>query len=159
MSTRLSTSRAGCCAAARMRRMSLRKPCFARAASFVVFRAEMRAPGCCRIVRNTCYSWLEKNRPRESMVEFDEELHRQPVATPESIAMAVEGRERLTRALETLPPRYRELLVLRELEGCSYKEIAAITSIPLGTVMSSLSRARRQLHCALVNPGCREAIA
>jgi len=65
------------------------------------------------------------------MVEFDEELHQQPLATPESIAIAVEGRELLTRALETLPPRYRELLVLRELEGCSYKEIAAITSIPL----------------------------
>jgi RNA polymerase sigma-70 factor (ECF subfamily) len=92
------------------------------------------------------------------MVEFNEELHQQPVATPESIAIAVEGRERLTRALETLPPRYRELLVLRELEGCSYKEIAAIASIPLGTVMSSLSRARRQLHCALINPGCEEVM-
>ena len=111
-----------------------------------------------QIVRNTCYSWLEKNRPRELMVEFNEELHQQPVATPESIAIAVEGRERLTRALETLPPRYRELLVLRELEGCSYKEIAAIASIPLGTVMSSLSRARRQLHCALINPGCEEVM-
>ena len=85
------------------------------------------------------------------MVEFNEEVHQQPVATPESIAIAVEGRERLIRALETLPPRYRELLVLRELEGCSYKEIAAITAIPIGTVMSSLSRARRQLHSALVN--------
>jgi RNA polymerase sigma-70 factor, ECF subfamily len=111
-----------------------------------------------QIVRNTCYSWLEKNRPRELMVEFNEEVHQQPVATPESIAIAVEGRERLIRALETLPPRYRELLVLRELEGCSYKEIAAIASIPLGTVMSSLSRARRQLHCALVNPGCKEVM-
>ena len=104
-----------------------------------------------QIVRNTGYSWLEKNRPRDLMVEFDEELHLQPVATPESIAIAVEGRERLTRALETLPPRYRELLVLRELEGCSYKEISAITAIPIGTVMSSLSRARRQLYSALVN--------
>jgi len=111
-----------------------------------------------QIVRNTCYSWLEKNRPRAIMVEFNEELHQQPVATPESIAIAVEGRERLTRALETLPPRYRELLVLRELEGCSYKEIAAIASIPLGTVMSSLSRARRQLHSALINPGCEEVM-
>jgi RNA polymerase sigma-70 factor (ECF subfamily) len=90
------------------------------------------------------------------MVEFDEELHPQPVATPESIAIADEGRERLTRALETLPPRHREVLVLRELEGCSYKEIAAITSIPIGTVMSSLSRARRQLHSALVNPVIKE---
>ena len=111
-----------------------------------------------QIVRNTCYSWLEKNRPRELMVEFNEELHQQPVATPESIAIAVEGRKRLTRALETLPPRYRELLVLRELEGCSYKEISAIASIPLGTVMSSLSRARRQLHSALINPGCEEVM-
>jgi RNA polymerase sigma-70 factor (ECF subfamily) len=109
-----------------------------------------------QIVRNACYSWLEKNRPRDLMVEFDEELHSQPVATPESIAVADEGRERLIRALETLPPRQREVLVLRELEGCSYKEIAAITSIPIGTVMSSLSRARRQLHSVLINPGCKE---
>ena len=115
-------------------------------------------PWLLQIVRNTCYSWLEKNRPRELMVEFDEELHPQPVATPESIAIADEGRERLTRALETLPPRHREVLVLREFEGCSYKEIAAITSIPIGTVMSSLSRARRQLHSVLVNPGCKELL-
>jgi RNA polymerase sigma-70 factor (ECF subfamily) len=83
-----------------------------------------------QIVRNTCYSWLEKNRPRELMVEFDEGLRLQPVATPESIAIAEEGRERLTRALETVPPRFREVLALRDLEDCSYKEIAAITSIP-----------------------------
>jgi len=111
-----------------------------------------------QIVRNTCYSWLEKNRPRELMVEFDEELYLQPVVTPESIAIAEEGRERLSRALETLPPRYREVLVLRELEGCSYKEIAAITSIPIGTVMSSLSRARRQLYSALANSSHKEAV-
>jgi RNA polymerase sigma-70 factor (ECF subfamily) len=108
-------------------------------------------------VRNT-YSWLEKNRPRELMVEFDEELHPQPVAIPECIAIADEGRGRLSRALETLPPRFREVLVLRELEGCSYKEIAAITSIPDSTVMSSLSRARRQLYSALANTLLNEAV-
>ena len=48
-------------------------------------------------------------------------------------------------ALEQLPPRFREVLVLRELEGCSYKEIAEITAAPLGTVMSSLARARQRL--------------
>jgi RNA polymerase sigma factor (sigma-70 family) len=111
-----------------------------------------------QIVRNTCYSWLEKNRPRELMVEFDEELHLRPVATPESIAIVDEDRERLSRALESLPPRYREILVLRELEGCSYKEIAAITSIPIGTVMSSLSRARRQLCSALTSSSHKEAV-
>ena len=102
-----------------------------------------------QIVRNTCYTWLEKNRRMKMMDQFDEELHIQSYATPESLAMAGDDRERLQQALETLPPRFREVLVLRELEGCSYKEIAAITSIPIGTVMSSLSRARRHLQSAL----------
>ena len=104
-----------------------------------------------QIVRNTCYTWLEKNRPVELSMEFDEELHLQTCATPETLAIAGDDRKRLTLALETLPPRFREVLVLRELEGCSYREIAAITSIPIGTVMSSLSRARRQLYFALAN--------
>jgi RNA polymerase sigma-70 factor, ECF subfamily len=104
-----------------------------------------------QIVRNTCYTWLEKNRPMELSMEFDEELHQQTSATPETLAIIADDRKRFTLALETLPPRFREVLVLRELEGCSYKEIATITSIPIGTVMSSLSRARRQLYSALTN--------
>ena len=104
-----------------------------------------------QIVRNTCYTWLEKNRPMELSMEFDEEIHLQTSATPETLAIAGDDRKRLTVALEKLPPRFREVLVLRELEGCSYKEIAAITSIPIGTVMSSLSRARRQMYSALTN--------
>ena len=111
-----------------------------------------------QIVRNTCYTWLEKNRPVELSTEFDEEIHLQACATPENLAIAGDDRERLILALETLPPRFREVLVLRELEGCSYKEIAAITSLPIGTVMSSLSRARRQLHSALANPTQKGAV-
>ena len=110
-----------------------------------------------QIVRNTCYTWLEKNRPVEQMTEFNEEIHLPASATPESLAIATNDRERLTRALETLHPRHREIIVLRELEGCSYKEISAITSIPIGTVMSALSRARRQLQLALSNPAREEA--
>jgi RNA polymerase sigma-70 factor (ECF subfamily) len=102
-----------------------------------------------QIVRNSCYSWLEKNRPMELTTEFDEELFSLPGATPESLAIAGDNRERLTRALEELPPRFREVLVLRELEGCSYKEIAAITSMPIGTVMSALARARQRLQHTL----------
>jgi RNA polymerase sigma-70 factor, ECF subfamily len=102
-----------------------------------------------QIVRNSCYTWLEKNRPMELSTEFDEELYPQPGVTPESLAIAGDNRERLTRALEGLPPRSREVLVLRELEGCSYKEIAAITSMPIGTVMSALARARQRLERAL----------
>ena len=104
-----------------------------------------------QIVRNGCYSWMEKNSREKNMTEFDEELHGPASPTPEEAAIANQDRARLTRALESLSPRSREVLVLRELEGCSYKEIAAITSIPIGTVMSSLSRARRQLLSALVN--------
>jgi RNA polymerase sigma-70 factor (ECF subfamily) len=102
-----------------------------------------------QIVRNSCYTWLEKNRPMELAVEFDEELFPQTAVTPESLAIAGDNRERLTRALEDLPPRFREVLVLRELEGCSYKEIATITAMPIGTVMSALARARQRLHRSL----------
>ena len=110
-----------------------------------------------QIVRNTCYSWLEKNSREGNMTEFDEEFHGPSSPTPEEAAIASQDRARLTRALESLSPRAREVLVLRELEGCSYKEIAAITSIPIGTVMSSLSRARSQLLSALVNIAHEEA--
>jgi RNA polymerase sigma-70 factor, ECF subfamily len=117
-----------------------------------------------QIVRNTCYTWLEKNRHGKEMTEFDEEIHRpmsqaQSAAspTPEALAIAGDDRDRLTRALESLPPRFREVLVLRELEGCSYKEISAITEIPIGTVMSTLSRARRQLQIALAGPARQES--
>jgi RNA polymerase sigma-70 factor (ECF subfamily) len=102
-----------------------------------------------QIVRNTCYTWLEKNRPLELSTEFDEGLYAQSGANPETLAIAGDNRERLTRALENLPPRFREVLVLRELEGCSYKEIAAVTSVPIGTVMSTLARARQRLQRTL----------
>jgi RNA polymerase sigma factor (sigma-70 family) len=106
-----------------------------------------------QIVRNSCYTWLEKSRPMELTTEFDEDLYPQPGVTPESLAIAGDDRERLTRALEDLPPRFREVLVLRELEGCSYKEIAAITSMPIGTVMSALARARDRLQRTLTQSG------
>lgn len=110
-----------------------------------------------QVVRNTCYTWLEKNRRVKDMTEFDEQLHGLPGSTPETLAIDADNRARLTHALESLPERYREVIVLRELEGCSYKEIATITSIPIGTVMSTLSRARRQLQLALGNAARAEA--
>jgi RNA polymerase sigma-70 factor (ECF subfamily) len=82
----------------------------------------------------------------ELMTEFDEELHLRPSVTPEALATQAHEKQQLMQAIETLAPRSREVLVLRELEGCSYKEIAEITGIPLGTVMSTLSRARERLQ-------------
>ena len=109
-----------------------------------------------QIVRNTCYTWLEKNRSVDLSTEFNEELHPQPSVSPEALAIAGDNRERLTRALEELPARFREVLVLRELEGCSYKEIAAITSAPIGTVMSALARARQRLQRVLIQSGVQQ---
>ena len=102
-----------------------------------------------QIERNTCYTWLKKDRRMKLTDQLDEQVHVQSSATPESMAIAGNDHERLRPALQTIPPRFREVIVLREFEGCSYQEIAAITSIPIGTAMSWLSRARRQLHSAL----------
>ena len=110
-----------------------------------------------QIVRNTCYTWLQRNRSTEELGEFDEELYVTASPTPETLAIAGNDRQRLQRALEGLPARYREMIVLRELEGCSYKEIAAIASMPIGSVMSALSRARRQLQAALSGASKKEA--
>ena len=101
-----------------------------------------------RIVRNTCYTWTEKNRPREPATTFDETKHSgmRSAPGPEEPLLAGENRDVLRRALAELPDEYREAIVLRELEGLSYKEIAAVTGAPIGTVMSRLARARERLH-------------
>ncbi len=109
-----------------------------------------------QIVRNCCYSWLEKNRSSELVTEFDEELHPHPASSPEMLAARSDERQRLMRALESLPPRSREVIVLKELEDCSYKEIAEITGIPIGTVMSTLSRARQRLQRILTAAAAKE---
>ncbi len=109
-----------------------------------------------QIVRNSCYTWLEKNRSADLMTEFNEEVHQHPSPNPETLAAQTDDRERLKRALESLPARAREVLVLRELEGCSYKEIAEITGIPIGTVMSTLARARQRLYRTLTTATAKE---
>lgn len=103
------------------------------------------------IVRNTCYTWLRKNRAGELSTQFDEEIHHEEVASPnpEEILLQNADRQHLQDALEELPLEFRESLVLRELEGLSYKEIAEVSGVPLGTVMSRLARARDQLRAGL----------
>lgn len=110
-----------------------------------------------QIVRNSCYTWLEKHRPADLMTEFNEEIHRTASADPEKLAVQSNERERLMHALNSLPARPREVLVLRELEGCSYKEIAEIIGVPMGTVMSTLSRARERLQQAMTGSVAKEA--
>src|SRR5262249_11826415 len=100
-----------------------------------------------RIVRNTCYTWLEKDRPREPTMTFDESRHSAgAVAGPDAPLLASEDRQLLRQALAELPEEFREAIVLREMEGMSYREIAAVTGAPIGTVMSRLARARERLQ-------------
>ena len=105
------------------------------------------------IVRNTCHTWLEHNRKRQPATTFDEEKHGTPTlaASPESLLSRKEDRQVVRQAVEQLPPDFREVIVLRELEGMSYQEIAGIAAIPLGTVMSRLARARERLEESLVS--------
>jgi RNA polymerase sigma-70 factor, ECF subfamily len=104
------------------------------------------------IVRNTCYTWLSRNRAPDFAVEFDEELHSEEVsgsADPEIQVLANADKETVRRALSELPEIFREVLVLREMEGMSYKEIADVASVSLGTVMSRLARGRTRLRESL----------
>lgn len=99
-----------------------------------------------RIVRNTCYSWLQKNRPREIVSELDEDVCDNESHNPEIEMIENVERQTLKRLLEELPASFREIIVLRDIEGLSYKEIAAVTELPLGTVMSRIARARKKLE-------------
>ncbi len=103
------------------------------------------------MVRNTCYTWLKQHRAHELTASFDESIHSPPsdALNPEKLLLQKATRQLLHEALEELPIEFREVVVLRELEGFSYKEIAAIVDIPMGTVMSRLTRARGRLQQCL----------
>jgi len=107
-----------------------------------------------RIVRNTCFTRLAKRRSGGAVVEFDEEEHTSEAraAGPEQDLARTRASESLQAALDRLALEFREVLVLRELEGMSYKEIAQVTGAPIGTVMSRLARGRERLAAALGAP-------
>jgi RNA polymerase sigma-70 factor (ECF subfamily) len=95
------------------------------------------------IVRNTSYAWLRKNRAQQPDAEFDEAIHNGPeAADPETLMLQKADCQLVEQAIRALPEHFREVLVLRELEGLTYKQIADVVGVPIGTVMSSLSRAR-----------------
>ncbi len=105
-----------------------------------------------RIVRNTCHTWLRQNRETELSTAFDEDILRVESSdlSPEALLLKKADSQLLKRALEELPVGFREVIILRELEGLSYREIADVADIPLGTVMSRLARARKQLQQRLM---------
>lgn len=111
------------------------------------------------IVRNTAYSWLRKNRPATvvtvedlAAVELEQSNPSDPNSdTPEAALIAKVDTEQLRAAIAALPSPFRETLVLRDVEGLDYREIAEATEVPIGTVMSRLARARRRLISTIGN--------
>jgi RNA polymerase sigma-70 factor, ECF subfamily len=116
---------------------------------FSSFRGENPRAWLLAIVRNAAYSWLgERRRDPEALAEDTDERQRatpDSAPDPEAMLARTEDRARLERLLATLPAELRECLVLRELEEMTYQEIATVTAVPIGTVMSRLWRARRIL--------------
>ena len=105
-----------------------------------------------RIVRNSSYDWLRRQRRPEVETAFDEEVHgiETDAPAPDTALLEKADKELVHRALEALPLEHREVMIMRELEGLSYKEIADVADLPIGTVMSRLARAREQLRRNLV---------
>ena len=102
-----------------------------------------------RIVRNTCHGGHRRIGTLSD--PFDEERHstRQTASDPEAMLLRTDTADLIERAIGSLPARFRELLILREMEGLSYRELADVMEIPIGTVMSGLSRAREALRGAV----------
>jgi RNA polymerase sigma-70 factor (ECF subfamily) len=123
---------------------------------FSSLRSENARAWLLTIVRNTWYGRFPRRAGGSVTTVTDEDTtdNRADVSLdPEAQLIQQQTVESVRRALEALPTDFREVLVLRELEGLSYKEIAAIVGVPLGTVMSRLARARERLAGALVTSG------
>ena len=123
------------------------------------FRGGDARPWLLGIVRNACYTLLQRERASAGLDEFEEENHGEEAVAPgavlsfplnpETAVIESAERELVQQYLRALPTEYREVLILREIHDCSYKEIAAIAEIPIGTVMSRLARGRRLLQRTL----------
>lgn len=113
--------------------------------AFAGFRGDSARPWLLTIVRNTAFSWLRANRSRGDHAEYNDAIHGSTMSTPEVESLGNERSRAINQCVEALPADYREAIVLREMEELSYSEIAEITGVPQGTVMSRLSRARARL--------------
>jgi RNA polymerase sigma-70 factor, ECF subfamily len=111
------------------------------------------------IVRNAFYSALPRHRADASAAPFDEEIHsgERSGPDPEADLLRRADAAALRQAIAALSPPFREVIVLREIEGLAYREIAEVAAIPIGTVMSRLARARQHLQVLLTASGAAGA--
>ena len=121
------------------------------------FRGGDARPWLLTIVRNVCFSQLRRNRNRPEPAPFDEDTHGSN-GDPAAVNAVACSRscQPCSAGLNRLPAEFREMIVLHELEGLSYREIATVAEIPIGTVMSRLARARRKLQAELLALAAKE---
>jgi len=112
------------------------------------------------IVRNTCYTWLQQNRSRELSEPIEDRLDEVGISTenPETRLLQTVDAQLVRQALEELPIEFREVLIMREMEELSYKQISIIADLPIGTVMSRLARGRKRLRELLMSRMSKEIL-
>lgn len=120
--------------------------------SFDSLRNTDPRPWLLSIVRNVCYTLLRRENASMANMPFNEELHEAPAenCNPEELQLRGSNHELLRQAIAELPPEFREVLILREFEDLSYKQMSEITGVPIGTIMSRLARARQRLQTILL---------
>ena len=131
--------------------------------SFGGFRGEEPKAWLMAIVRNTCRTWLKHQNSTHKIVDFNEALVQRnlnaeqvPIAKPDTALLAEAEKQPVHEALRQLPEPLRIVVVLREFENMSYSQIAAVINVPIGTVMSRLSRARKKLRTLLLTKEIEE---
>jgi len=121
---------------------------------FDTFKGGNARPWMLKIVRNTYYTWIQRNRITDAMTPFEEEedVHISDTPGPEMLLLKKTDKQLVRRALRKLPTEFLEVIVLREFEELSYKQIADTVQVPVGTVMSRLARARGRLAQIILEP-------
>jgi RNA polymerase sigma factor (sigma-70 family) len=125
----------------------VQEACLRALRGFANFRGEDGRAWLLTIVRNTCYTWMKRRRNQDARMDADGDVGAMESDQPEphlALSRTIET-ERLRTAIEELPAEFREVVVLKDLQGLSYREIAEIVEVPIGTVMSRLSRGRQRL--------------
>lgn len=137
--------------------------------AFDKFEGDALKPWLLAIVRNRALTWLNQRKRASNVVSFDDAFHTEEgdepgiarlpsdELTPEQHMLADGERAAVLQALAELPPLFREVIVLREIEELSYQQIAVVAEVPIGTVMSRLARARTKLRDIIMAQNKMEA--
>ena len=125
----------------------VQEACLRALKGFTNFRGEDARAWLLTIVRNTCYTWLKRQRGHNNSMDVDSDIDavESGGADPFTVLSKNIQAEQLRAAVEELPLEFREVVVLKDLQGLSYREIAEVVAVPIGTVMSRLARGRKRL--------------